>query len=167
MALSYEQLLAVAKQGFSTRRLELEDLVHNLKNTEQGNPSMSHGTTSTHSTDPNFCMCGYCREMPTDKERVCCKQRRLCTSRTNAFNNICIESENLSTAIRNMADTYVFTPVYDNRAMRHAAYRQFVMWHHGYLGRGNRRVIPSCCVWQIRKAYPSPNGQYSGYKDSR
>ena len=37
-----------------------------------------------------------------------------------------------------MADTYVFTPVYDNRAMRHAAYRQFVMRRHGYLGRGNR-----------------------------
>ena len=82
MALSYEQLLAVAKQGFSTRRLELEDLVHNLENTEQGNPTMSPGTTSTHSTDTNFCMCGYCREMPTDKERVCCKQRRLCTSRS-------------------------------------------------------------------------------------
>ena len=78
----------------------------------------------------------------------------------------CVDSDNLSTAIRSLADTYVFTPVYDNRAMRHAAYRQYIMWQHGHLGKGHRKVIPSCCVWKVRKHYPSPNGQYTGYKDS-
>ena len=46
--------------------------------------------------------------------------------------------------------------------MRHDAYHQFVLWRHGKLGIGNRRVILSCCVWQIRQTFPSENGQYTG-----
>lgn len=34
----------------------------------------------------------------------------------------------------------------ENKAMRHAAYRQFVLWQFGKLGKGDRRVIPSCCI---------------------
>ena len=106
---------------------------------------------SSKTSEVPFCVCGYCREMPTDNERACCKERRLCRSTTLAFQNICLDSNNLATVIRSLADTYVFTPTYDNWAMRHAAYRQYVMWIHGHLGKGNRT---SCCVWKIRKHYP-------------
>lgn len=157
-----------------SRPLALKDVLERLKVDQERHQDQDSPLDSDTSHDPPdhpppriqvpFCVCSFCQEMPTDKERVCYREKRLCRSRSLAFQNICLDSDNLVTAIRSLADTYVFTPVYDNRAMRHAAYRQYVMWIHGHLGKGNRKVIPSCCVWKIKKHYPSPDGHYTGYK---
>ena len=48
--------------------------------------------------------------------------------------------------------------------MRWAAYRQFIWWIHGRMGRRNRRVIPACVVHSIRKQFPKEAGDaYAGY----
>ena len=39
-----------------------------------------------------------------------------------------------------------------------AVYGQYIMYSHGYLGRGNRRVTWSCVVWN--DSYPAPDNNY-------
>ena len=51
--------------------------------------------------------------------------------------------------------------------LRHAGYRQFVVWRHGRLGRDARRVLPSCVVTRIRTSFPSPTGVYTGFRLGR
>ena len=54
------------------------------------------------------------------------------------------------------------------RQYRLIAYRIAMEWalRGETLGPGNRRVLPSCVVELIRKTYPSPNGEYAGFKEA-
>ena len=40
-------------------------------------------------------------------------------------------------------------------------------WVHNRLGKEVRKVIPPCAVWSIREKYPSANGSYIPFKESR
>ena len=51
-----------------------------------------------------------------------------------------------------------------SRALRYTAYRQWTAWMHGKLGGKYRRPMPSCAVKEIRKAFPSPSGEYKGFE---
>ncbi|XP_028408628.1 P2X purinoceptor 7-like [Dendronephthya gigantea] len=114
---------------------------------------------------PNWCNCGHCVAMPTQEENRCCATvRRPCISRTNIFQQVVLNGNVLEIAMRYREDVLVLNNVRNNQSFRHAAYRQYVLWQHGRLGRGNRRVVPSCCVVAIRARYPSPNGIYTGYR---
>ena len=125
------------------------------------------------SLDPNddiqeWCNCGHCTIMPTQEENKCCSRvRRPCISRTNIFRQVVLDGNVLEIAMRYREDVLVLNNVRNNQSFRHAAYRQYVLWQHGRLGRGNRRVVPSCCVIAIRTRYPSPNGVYTGYRPAR
>ena len=52
-----------------------------------------------------------------------------------------------------------------NRSLRFVAYKQFIWWVFERLEKNNRRVIPSCVVWAIRKLYPEANGQYVRFNE--
>ncbi|VDI69370.1 Hypothetical predicted protein [Mytilus galloprovincialis] len=118
---------------------------------------------------PSWCSCSNCREMPTQQERLCCKRQPMnCHSRLPDFQQCVLDELVLELAIRYRND-FLAQPEDENynRCHRHAAYRQYILWIHGYLGAGNRRVIPSCCVWRIRDKYPDATGQYVGFVGGR
>ncbi|XP_070532880.1 uncharacterized protein [Ptychodera flava] len=118
-------------------------------------------------SSPPWCKCGQCQDMPTQAEKKCCatRQSQGCITNKGLFNYLVLDANVLELAMRWNADTYAEEHQRDNACFRHFAYRQYIYWQHGRLGAGNRRVVPSCCVWAIRRKFPSPNNIYVGYRD--
>ena len=79
------------------------------------------------------------------------------------FQNLCIDRHVLELAIRARCDIRVEPLDFSMSSFRKAAYRQFILWEHGYLGKGNRRIIPSCAVKKVREQYPAPDSVYMGF----
>lgn len=111
-----------------------------------------------------WCVCSLCRPMPQAIENKCCQQRN-CITTSARFGKLCLDPDVLQLCIRNMGDIRNDREDNSTRAFRKAAYRQFILARHGHLGRGNRRVCPSCVVLKIRAQFPSLTGVYMGYRE--
>ena len=118
---------------------------------------------SPSATPVPWCKCRECIIMPQDIENKCCGQRR-CVTSSARFAKLCIDPDVLQLCIRNRADIRNDRDDNSTRAFRKAAYRQFILDRYGHLGKGNRKVCPSCVVKTIRRHYPSHTGVYMGYR---
>ena len=67
--------------------------------------------------------------------------------------------ENVLTGLHDSRGDYLEKDT-TNRSYRYAAYKQFNWWVYKRLGKGNRRVIPSCAVWAIRTMYLELDNNY-------
>ena len=144
-------------------------LLENVGGISQGQLvlGMNSGNSIPPSPDntPDWCKCGKCRPMPNPIENVCCG-KRVCVALYEAFHMTCLNATVLRIAVRNNCDWRADAVIYNNTAFRKAAYRQYILWVYDYLGRGNRRVAPSCVVLKIRATYPSDDGTYMGFRES-
>ena len=113
---------------------------------------------------PDWCVCGRCRPMPQEVENKCRKLKK-CITLTSRLSKLCLPPDVLELCIRNRADIRKDQEDNSTRAFRKAAYRQFILARHGRLGKGNRRVCPSCVVLKIRERFPSVTGIYMGYRE--
>lgn len=138
------------------------DLARSLLRSGQGEPDSNPEPNGT--PRPSWCVCNKCVEMDTTLENVCCGTTR-CITDFEAFFSICVDHLVLTVAILNRVDIRADPIDYSPSSYRKAAYRQYILWMHGYLGRGNRRVVPSCVVLAIRRWYPSPTGLYMGFRE--
>lgn len=116
----------------------------------------------TNNVLPGWCICNNCIQMPTPEENKCCR-RRECITSYELFQNLCIDRHVLELAIRARCDIRVEPLDFSMSSFCKAAYRQFILWEHGYLGKGNRRIIPSCAVKKVREQYPAPDNVYMGF----
>jgi len=112
-----------------------------------------------------WCICGVCQRMQNKQENVCC-QKRTCVTSYVMFNTTCLDQEVLQLAIRARCDIRADEPDYSTQSYRKATYWQYTLWKYGKLGRGNRKLLPSCVVTTIRQAYPAPDGNYMGFRHS-
>ena len=111
-----------------------------------------------------WCKCGHCRQMNRAIKNLCCKKKD-CVTLTQRFYKLCLDPDILQLCILNRADIRNDPVDNSTRQFRKAAYRQFILDKYGYLGKGNRKVVPSCAVWKVRGQYPSPTGVYMGFRD--
>jgi hypothetical protein len=133
---------------------------------EQDSSREPTGDSTNNSTvnTPDWCVCGRCRPMPQEVENKCCKLKK-CITLTSRFTKLCLDPDVLELCIRNRADIRNDHEDNSTRAFRKAAYRQFILARHGHLGKGNRRVCPSCVVLKIRERFPSVTGIYMGFRE--
>ena len=118
--------------------------------------------------DTDWCKCGRCREMPTVEERLCCRRTPgSCVTQNNEYRRVVLDRAVLLVTLMYRNDLFALIDEPTINELRHTAYRQYVLWKYGHLGRGNRVVVPSCSVWCIRDCYPSLNGIYTGYRPRR
>ena len=110
-----------------------------------------------------WCICGVCVHRDNEEENKCCK-KVTCVTSYQAFHNQCIDQLSLTLAIRQRCDMRADAPDYSMNSYRKAAYRTYILWKYGKLGRGNRRVVPSCVVRTVRRAYPAPDNEYMGFR---
>ncbi|KAG9264051.1 P2X purinoceptor 7-like, partial [Astyanax mexicanus] len=122
------------------------------------------------------CTCGNCARMPTEAENVCCKEIPpvkinirctpvSCMTLHPGLEPVCLNIYSLQNALNIYRADY--GPLRDRgyeRRCRHLAYRSFVSWCWGYLGRKVRVVVPACVVLRIRREFPDTEGQYVGFR---
>ena len=87
---------------------------------------------------------------------------------SEGFKTVCLTKNVLTTALSAFYDlrggnlTDITNCVY-----RYAAYKQHTWWVHNNLRKGVRKVIPSCAVWAIRNNFPSKDGKYILFMESK
>lgn len=128
-------------------------------------------TAPTQSTDigpdhqkPSWCKCDKCYEEADPEDRVCCKNNKK-NHEHPSFEKVCLDKHTLEVALVNNCDWLNMPKIYTPAKFRNTAYRQYILWFHGKLGYKNRRRIPSCIKWYIRRRYPEPDGNYVGFKE--
>ncbi|XP_074659401.1 P2X purinoceptor 7-like [Tubulanus polymorphus] len=118
-----------------------------------------------------------CSTMQTAEECICCREIPIlqyimeksncsCITETHGFIVNCLDADVLTVSFYEYSE--LNGPIGDEEPVhelyRLVAYRRFVRWVWQKLGKGNRRILPSCVVSKIRMTWPSQDNMYKGFQ---
>ena len=125
--------------------------------------------------EDEWCTCEQCVQMENPAERVCCQSiagiigrkfdSQKCVALTVAFQEVCLSRNVLEAALGTWRHLTEQPLEISNKSYRFIAYRQFISWVYGWLGKDVRKVIPSCVVNTIRRTFPAPDDVYVPFRN--
>ena len=123
----------------------------------------------------DWCCCQHCEGCNDIKEKICCRSPmifdddvfdgKMCIVESEAFESVCLNKYVLQAAIGAWKEYNYDKKGLDVKNYRFLAYRQYIAWSHGYLGKKRRRPLPNCVIIAIRKRFPDPNNIYVPYSE--
>ena len=152
-------------------------LISNSENDEHSDVSSDSNQEHSRKRNTNWCACGHCRAMETETESFCCRDRkeateyyfegRKCITESEDFRMVCLSKPELDTAL-SVFNRFRGGSIenIDNKSYRLASCKQYIFWVYNYLGKGVRKVISSCAVWEIRNESKSENNLYVPFAES-
>ncbi|XP_008285265.1 P2X purinoceptor 7 [Stegastes partitus] len=117
---------------------------------------------------PSWCNCGRCRPSSLLQEQLCCRRSSgSCISASPLFDQLVLRRPLLEAVLLYRDPLVPPADRVQTAALRHCAYQQYVSWRFGSPPDDCHPAIPSCCIWRVREEYPSPDGQYRGFRPAR
>ncbi|KAL7986656.1 hypothetical protein Chor_012939 [Crotalus horridus] len=117
---------------------------------------------------PSWCCCGKCRPADAFWEQLCCRKTDgACIATSPLFEQLVLSRSRLEFVLLYRNPLLDLKAGVANKPFRHCAYERYIHWRFGEGDLGARAVIPNCCRWRIRDAFPSENGEYSGFEKKK
>ncbi len=114
-----------------------------------------------------YCVCGFCRDDMREKhpsKKFCCGEIP-CVTTSSHFRAFCLNSSVIQSSMPQYAFYHAEREVeYKSSKFRNTAFRHFVLWKFGKLGKYIRQCPPTCVRVAIRYKFPSINGEYNGFE---
>uniref|UniRef100_A0A7M4EZT9 P2X purinoceptor n=1 Tax=Crocodylus porosus TaxID=8502 RepID=A0A7M4EZT9_CROPO len=127
-------------------------------------PRKGQEASSSHKL-PSWCCCGKCQQTEALWEQLCCRRKDgTCITASALFEQLVLSRSTLEFTLLYKEPLLDLNTETLNNQLRHCAYKQYIHWRFGSAELAGRALIPSCCRWKIREAYPSEDGKYSGFK---
>ena len=113
--------------------------------------------------ETDCCLCGIWTFLQNEPVNVCCRDTQIAVEKMDL--QMCITlTEDFKLALGTWHIQQGENRRMNNENFRFIAYRQYIGWIHGRLGRNRRKQVPSCVLKAIRKAFPSPDNRYVPFR---
>lgn len=146
-------------------------------------PAAARPAVEVRNEDPtDWCKCGCCVDGSAEINRFCCLEddhfhERIengkissaayftCITEHPSFDAVALNVDVLRVAFFQMRQSSEAKSKHtEDETMRYTAYRQIIRWCYGWLGKHNRKPLPSCCMNKIHERYPAGEKGYNGFK---